>query len=113
MKDHSKRSRGLIYSREKMKNEDILRREEARVANALYTGLTDEEIERLRNWEISHSHDIGFEKGIEKGIEQGENNMITMIQYLSKQGRFDDLSCASEDKEFRERILAEMRNAAD
>ena len=47
-------------------------------------------------------------EGREEGLEQGQENIIRMIAYLISQERYDDLKRATEDPEFREKILNEL-----
>ena len=51
--------------------EDILRKERARVENVLISGITDEELKELHDWEIEHSHELGVEEGFETGLSKG------------------------------------------
>lgn len=56
--------------------------------------------------------ELGIEKGIKKGIakgtEQGEERIASLMQILLKEKRYEDLERASEDKEYRGRLLREL-----
>ena len=56
--------------------------------------------------------ELGIEKGIKKGIakgtEQGEERIASLMQILLKEKRYEDLERASEDKEYRSRLLREF-----
>ena len=49
----------------------ILRKERAKVANALYTALTEEEIEELRRIQMERATKEGFTQGYDQGYDQG------------------------------------------
>lgn len=51
--------------------EDLLRKERAKVSNALYTALTEEEIEWLRNMQLERAIREGHEQGLEQGLAEG------------------------------------------
>ena len=85
--------------------EDILRKERAKVANALYTALTEEEIERLHNMQLERA----TRRGLEQGLEQGQSEMIRLTEHLLSENRLDDLRRVLEDKTFREKMIAELK----
>ena len=39
--------------------------------NVLISGITDEELKELHDWEIEHSHELGVEEGFETGLSKG------------------------------------------
>ena len=45
-----------------------------------------------------------IEKGIEKGIEQGEEKMLTLIEILIKNKRFDDIEIMKDDIVYRQKL---------
>lgn len=51
---------------------------------------------------------LGREEGFEEGSEKTQDRMNQMINYLTDQGRFDDLKRAANDAEFRWKIFEEM-----
>ena len=51
--------------------EDLLRKERAKVSNALYTALTEEEIEWLRSMQLERAIREGHEQGLKEGIAEG------------------------------------------
>lgn len=76
--------------------EKILRKERAKVANALYTALTEEEIERLRVYEMETAIKEGREKGIKEGREEGikeglEQGIEQGIEQGSRRTKFEDV----------------------
>lgn len=48
------------------------------------------------------------EKGIEKGVEKGVEMMSKLMYLLSTEGRIDDISKASVDKDYRDKLLKEF-----
>ena len=58
----------------------------------------------------------GIEKGIAKGVAkgkaegeiEGKNQMALLVKKLLDQGRIDDVKRASEDKEYRTRLMKEL-----
>lgn len=100
--------------------EDILREERARMIDHIIGGLTEEEKERLHAWESECAREEGLEKGLAEGLAkglakghaeglaEGQESIIKMNEYLLRQERFEDLMRATGDKEYREKILAEM-----
>ena len=48
------------------------------------------------------------EKGIEKGVEKGVEMMSKLMYLLSAEGRIDDISKASVDKDYRDKLLKEF-----
>ena len=82
---------------------DILIEERARMREHLIGGLTEEEKEELHAWEK--------ECECEEGRKEGQDTIIKMNEYLIEQGRYDDLKHATEDSEFREAILREIKDA--
>lgn len=47
-------------------------------------------------------------RGIEKGIEKGEASAFTLVQYLISNNRMEDLKKATEDVEYRSKLMAEF-----
>lgn len=50
----------------------------------------------------------GIEKGIEKGITQGEDKILALMNYLLRNNRAEDAKKATEDKSYRNKLLAEV-----
>ena len=50
----------------------------------------------------------GIEKGIVKGESRGENKMALLVKKLFDQNRIEDAKRASEDKEYRTRLMKEL-----
>lgn len=67
--------------------EELLRRERAKVANTLYTALSEEEIAWLRNMQMERATREGLEQGLEQGIKQGiEQGKLESVDNLVKKG---------------------------
>lgn len=50
----------------------------------------------------------GIEKGIQKGIQQGEDTILSLMNYLLNNNRAEDAKKATEDKDYRNKLLAEV-----
>ena len=50
----------------------------------------------------------GIQKGIQKGITQGENTILSLMNYLLSNNRTEDAKKATEDKEYRNKLLTEV-----
>lgn len=71
----------------------ILRKERAKVANALYTALTEEEIEELRRIQMERATKEGFDNGYDRGSKEGyDRGSITTkfedVDKLTAEGTF-------------------------
>jgi len=76
---------------------DILLGHEAEVTGMLGWDETEEEIREL------------FRKdGIREGLEMGKDKVSALFAVLLKAGRFDDAVRASEDKDYQERLMAQL-----
>ena len=70
----------------------MLRKERAKVANALYTALTEEEIEELRRIQLERATKEGLEKGIAEGLEKGiAEGLEKGIAAGREEGKFEDV----------------------
>ncbi len=47
-------------------------------------------------------------RGIEKGITQGEDKILALMNYLLRNNRAEDAKKATEDKSYRNKLLAEV-----
>lgn len=54
--------------------------------------------------------EVYVERGIEKGIEKGTDTINTLNQILIEAGRMDDLKRATSDKEYQNKLIAELIN---
>lgn len=84
---------------------EILRKERVKVARSLYTGITEEEMEWVRNFEREEMLKEEHAKGIDEFAE--------LAKYLISENRMDDLKKAIEDREFRNQLLADMKSWSD
>ena len=50
----------------------------------------------------------GIEKGTIIGTKQGENTAFTLVKFLKENNRLDDLWKASEDEEYRNKLIQEL-----
>jgi len=73
---------------------DALHEEASRLAFAENTGLKK-----------------GREEGRAEGRAEGQDSIIRMVDYLISQNRYDDLKRATEDAEFRKKILEEIEGS--
>ena len=53
-------------------------------------------------------YESGFTEGREVGLEHGENRLNKLHSTLIDLGRLDDLKCATQDRAYREQLMAEL-----
>lgn len=104
---------------------DITQEERRRLQSVVYAlavkFLKDQELNKIKErigmtvlgqmlWDDGKKEgiELGIEKGIEKGTEQGEERIASLMQILLKEKRYEDLERASEDREYRGRLLREL-----
>lgn len=83
--------------------EEILRKERAKVARALYEGISVEELEMLRQKE----KEIAVKEAREEGFEHGRNLMRKLYHAMKKDNRIEDYLKAVEDCELQKDYLKE------
>lgn len=82
--------------------------------NSDLTRYISDSIERAKNnrrWERDYvTFDEKLKEEREEGRKEGQELILALNQYLIRQERYDDLKRASEDPEFRAKLLSEIVN---